>query len=267
MKKSIKQIHFEKKIKKLLTGKPRKVAEYIFADKEIQHLHDYANVVSIKRLGLNDHGPVHMRKAALNTILMFDLLKNAGIKFNLTKEKVCNSEDSKIAILIAALLHDIGMTVCREKHEIMSSFLAIPIIERILNKFYENDLNRQVILKSLIIECILGHMANQKIYSLEAGLVLIGDGCDMEQGRARISTILAEKPQRGDIHKYSSSAIEKVFITKGEKRPIKIVVEMNESVGFFQIEEVLFPKISSSPVKKYIELHVRVKDKEIKKYL
>ena len=110
-------------------------------------------------------------------------------------------------------------------------------------------------------------MATQTIHSLEAGLVLVGDGCDMEQGRARICTIITDLPKRGDIHKYSSSAIQKVFITKGEKRPIKIVVDMKESVGFFQIEEVLFPKIASSPVKKYIELYAGVKDKEVKKYL
>ncbi len=267
MKKSVKQVHFEKKILTRLSGKILEIAEYIFADEEIQYLHDQANVVSIKRLGFNDHGPVHMRKAALNSILMFDLLKKAEIKFNLEKEHTGTAEDSKIVVLISALLHDIGMTVCREKHEFMSVNLSIPIIERILKKFYANDLKKQINLRSLILEGIFGHMATQTIHSLEAGLVLIGDGCDMEHGRARIITMLSDKPQVGDIHKYSSSSIEKVFITKGEKRPIKILVEMNASVGFFQVEEVLFPKIAMSPVKKYIELHAGVNGKEIKKYL
>ncbi|MCK4653751.1 MAG: phosphohydrolase [Candidatus Cloacimonetes bacterium] len=267
MKKSVKQIKFENKIKDRLRGKPLKVVEFIFLDPEIQALHDYANVVSIKRLGFNDHGPVHMRKAALNSLLMFDLLAGAGIQFNLEKEGVGNVEDSKIAVLVGSLLHDIGMTVSRGKHEFMSVNLAIPIIDKVLNQFYPNDIGKKVIMKSLIIECIFGHMANQTIHTLEAGLVLTGDGCDMEQGRARITTILSDKPRVGDIHKYSSSSIEKVNIIKGEKKPIKIYVEMNESVGFFQIEEVLFPKIASSPVKKYIELEAGVKGKEIKKYL
>ena len=68
MKKSIKQIELEKKIIAYLNGKAAKVAEYIFQDKEIQEMQEYANVVSIKRLGFNDHGPVHMRKAALNAM-------------------------------------------------------------------------------------------------------------------------------------------------------------------------------------------------------
>ncbi len=267
MKKSVKQIDFERKIKEKLTGKALAVAEFIFSDKEIQALHEYANIVSIKRLGFNDHGPVHMRKAAMNSLLMFDLLIDAGIKFNLKKEGIGTAEDSKIAVLVAALLHDIGMTISRDKHEFMSINLAIPIISRILEQFYHSDINKKVILRSLIIECIFGHMATQKIHTLEAGLVLVGDGCDMEQGRARITTILSDKPRVGDIHKYSSSSIKKVNIIKGEKKPIKILVEMYESVGFFQIEEVLFPKIAFSPVRKYIELEAGVKGKEIKKYL
>ena len=267
MKRSVIQQKFEEKIKMRLSGKPLDVIEYIFSDPQIQALHEYANIVSLKRLGFNDHGPVHMRKAALNALLMFDLLVEADIKLNLEKEGVGTAEDSKIAVLAAALLHDIGMTVCRDKHEFMSVNLAIPIIDRMLEQFYHSEINKRVILKSLIMECIFGHMATQTIHTLEAGLVLVGDGCDMEQGRSRISTMLFDKPRVGDIHKYSSTGIEKVHISKGDKRPIKIHVDMTESVGFFQIEEVLFPKIAFSPVKKYIELEAGIIGKEIKKYL
>lgn len=267
MGRSVKQIHFEKKIIKRLTGKPLEVMHYIMDDKEIAILQDYANVVSIKRLGYNDHGPVHMRKAALNAILMFDLLQKAGIKLNLEKEHLGLAEDSKIAVLVAAMIHDIGMAVSRQGHEFMSVNLATPIINRILDEFYSSDFNKQVIMRSLIIECIFGHMATQAINSLEAGLVLIGDGCDMEQGRSRISSMLSEQPRVGDIHRYSSTGIDKVNIIEGKKKPIQIRVDMSESVGFFQVEEVLFPKISSSPVKKYIELYAGVKGKELKKYL
>jgi len=267
MGKSVIQIHFEKKIISRLSGKSLDVMEYIISDKEIQILQDYANVVSIKRLGYNDHGPVHMRKAALNAILMFDLLTKADIKLNLEKEHLGDADDSKIAVLIAAMIHDIGMTVSRQGHEYMSVNLATPIIERILEQFYHSDINKKVIMRSLIIECIFGHMATQAIHSLEAGLVLIGDGCDMEQGRSRISSMLSGQPRVGDIHRYSSTGIDKVNIIKGEKKPIQIRVDMSESVGFFQVEEVLYPKISSSPVKKYIELYAGVKGKELKKYL
>lgn len=267
MKKSPKQSNLENKILSKLSGKSASVVSLIFADKEIQSLQDYTNIVSIKRLGFNDHGPVHMRKTALNALIMFDLLSKAGIKFNLEKEGLGSVEDSKIAVLTASLLHDIGMTASRDKHETISVILSLPIIDRIFGKFYENDFGKKVILRSLIIEGIIGHMATQKIHSLEAGLVLIGDGCDMEKGRARIPTLLSQTPRVGDIHKYSSSSIQKVSISSGDKKPIKIVVEMTQSVGFYQIEEVLFPKILSSPVKPYIELYGEVKDEKKLRYL
>jgi hypothetical protein len=230
-------------------------------------MQEYANTVAIKRLGYNDHGPVHMRKSALNALIMFDLLHKSGIKFNLEKEKTGSAEDSKIALLMATLLHDIGMAITRENHEILSIILALPTIEKILDQFYGGDIFKRSAIKSVIVEGIIGHMATQQVYTIEAGLVLIGDGCDMEKGRARIPALLSKPPQVGDIHKHSASSIQKVTITEGEKKPIKIVVSMEESVGLFQIEEVLFPKISSSPVMPYIELFGDVNGEKLLQYL
>ena len=267
MQKSLKEIEIENKISDMLTGKATLVASIVFDDEEIQSLQDYANVVSIKRLGYNDHGPVHMKTAALNSIIMFDLLHNAGIKFNLEKERIGSVEESKIAVLLSSLLHDIGMSVSRDNHEMLGVMLAIPIINRILSEIYPNDIKKTTIIRSLIVEGISGHMANQSIHSLEAGLVLIGDGCDMAEGRARITSLLTRAPHVGDIHKYSANSIKKVKIVQGEEKPIRIVIEMTESVGFFQIEEVLFPKIISNPIKPYIELYGNVNGENFKRYL
>ncbi len=267
MQKSIKEIAIENKISKMLTGKAAFAASIVFDDEEIQALQDYANIVSIKRLGYNDHGPVHMRTAALNAIIMFDLLHQSGVKFNLEKERIGSAEESKIAVLLSSLLHDVGMSVSRDKHEIIGVTIATPIINRILSEVYPNDIKRITIIRSLIIEGIAGHMANQSIHSLEAGLVLIGDGCDMAKGRARIPFLLTRSPHVGDIHKYSANSIQKVEIVKGEEKPIRIVIEMNESVGFFQIEEVLFPKIVSNPIKPYLELYGTINGENLKRYL
>ena len=53
-------------------------------------------------------------------------------------------------------------------------------------------------------------MATHPIHSVEAGIILIADGCDMTKGRARIPLEIPSKPAEGDIHKYSANAIEKV---------------------------------------------------------
>jgi len=267
MRKSPKEIEIENEILAMLSGKPAMAASLIFNDEEAQALQNYANTVSIKRLGYNDHGPVHMSKTALNALIMFDLLNKAGIKFNLEEEKIGTVEESKIAVLISSLLHDVGMSVSRDNHELLGVILAMPIIKRTLSKVFAEDIEKKTMISSLIIEGIAGHMATQTIYSLEAGLVSIGDGCDMEKGRARIIFLLSRTPQVGDIHKYSANSIQNVEIVKGEEKPIRIIVEMTESVGFFQIEEVLFPKIMSNPVKPYIELYGKVTGEEMRRYL
>ena len=53
----------------------------------------------------------------------------------------------------------------------------------------------------------------------------------------------------------------------GETKPIKIDVEMSGDVGFFQIEEVLLPKISSSPAREHVEIYAGITGEDKKKYL
>jgi len=262
---------FEKQLDKSilnnLEGKLLQLAEILINDKEIEILQDYANTVSITRLNYNDHGPVHMRKVASNSIKIMNILHNAGIKFNLETENYGTFDDSRIAIFTAAFLHDIGMSIGRDGHERMTITLTKEKIIEILKTIYPDDLRMQLVIKSLIFEGIIGHMGTQKIHSLEAGVVLVADGCDMEGGRARIPLIMESGSKIGDIHKYSSAAIKKVYIEEGKENPLRIQVEMSESAGFFQIEEVLMKKINMSPVKKYIELYAGVIGQDLKRYL
>jgi hypothetical protein len=140
-------------------------------------------------------------------------------------------------------------------------------MDRILTQLLGGQLARKIAIISVASEGILGHMANRKVHSLEAGMLLIADGCDMEKGRARIPMRIMSHAKVGDIHKYSSNSIEKVTITKGDSVPILIDIAMSSDVGFFQVEEVLLPKISMSPAKAYVQVHAGVVGQERKKYL
>ena len=51
-------------------------------------MQDYANNVSIKRLGFNDHGPVHMRQVANNAIKMLNIIHENNIQTSLEKEEM-----------------------------------------------------------------------------------------------------------------------------------------------------------------------------------
>ena len=250
-----------------LTGKAETAAKLMIEDNEIQAVQEYANVVSIKRLNYNDHGPVHMRMVVLNSLIMASLLKDAGIKLCLEQEECGTFEDSIIAIILAAFLHDVGMSIGRQDHELHSSYIAYPIIDSVLKKVYAEDVYKRVVARSLALECISGHMGNRLIHSLEAGLLLIADGCDMTKGRARISMALPHAPKVGDIHQYSANSIEEVKFSKGVEHPIRIEVMMSSEVGLFQVEEVLLGKIAASPAKGYIELYAIVQNSEPKRYL
>ena len=267
--KSVKEISIETKILQRLKNNQicLKLVDYLFADEELQELQEYANNVSIKRLGFNDHGPVHMRQVAVNAIKMLSILQESGIKTSLEEEEVGTFDDSMCAVIIAALMHDLGMSIGRQGHEDMSSILAQPIIERTLQHVFPDDLHKRVVIKSLATEAIIGHMSSRKIHSVEAGILLIADGCDMTKGRARIPLAINAAPKVGDIHKYSANAINRIGIHHGERKPIKIDIEMSGDVGYFQIEEVLLSKIDSSPAKKYVELYAGVEGQERKCYL
>ncbi len=265
--KSPKELSLDRKILRQLTGDSLRIAEILLSDEEIHHLQEYGNSVSIKRLGFNDHGPVHMRKVVLNAMLMMDLLHQGNVKTSLEQEESGTFEDSRAAVLLASFLHDLGMTIGRERHEEHSAFLAMPIMDRILKEVYPDGIARRVVIRSVALEGIVGHMANRRIHSLEAGIILVADGCDMEKGRARIPMMMATRSRVGDIHKYSSNSIERVDIGKGESRPIRISITMTTDVGFFQVEEVLLNKVASSPAKPYIELFAGVRGEAPKQYL
>ena len=250
-----------------LCGKALAGAKLLLEDEEVKAIQDYANTVSIVRLGYNDHGPVHMRTVVWNAIRMADLLRHSGIKMNLEKEECGDFEDSLTAIIIAAMLHDLGMGVGRQEHEFHSLYMAYPIMDRILAKVYPGNVRQQVIVRSLAQEGIFGHMGNRTIHSLEAGIIQVADGCDMTKGRARIPIALNNSPRAGHIHQFSANSIEEVKIESGEEQPIRIYVSMSSEVGFFQIEEVLLAKIAASTAKPFIELYAQVTNNPARRYL
>lgn len=248
---------------------PLKIMEFLIDDEEIQMVQDYANTVSILRLGFNDHGPVHMRTVCRNALKMVKILHIAGIQTSLETEQSGSFTDSVCAIILSGFMHDFGMTIGRQDHELYSGIIAYDVINRILETVLpgSENLRRRIVIRSLALEGIIGHMGRRKIHSSEAGLIQIADGCDMTKGRARIPMELNKAPSVGDIHKYSANSIEKVKIHQGSEKPIQIEVFMSSDVGFFQIEEVLISKINSSPAKCLVELFAGVEGQEMKKYL
>jgi len=250
-----------------LNGFAMKGLKILLANEEIQFTQEYANTVSIVRLGYNDHGPVHMRTVTYNAAFMLDLLRKAGIKTSLEADGCGDFEDSLLAVMLAAMLHDVGMAMGRSNHESHSVFLAYPLIDKILDQVYHDNLRKKIMIRAVALEGIAGHMGTIGISSLEAGIIQVADGCDMTKGRARIPISLGHSTRGGHIHQYSANSIEKVNILSGNEKPVRIEVIMSSEVGLFQVEEILMNKISSSTAKQHIELYAMVNDDEPRRYL
>jgi uncharacterized protein len=264
---SLKQLELNRVLIERYEGKVRQLLETLLEDEEVHLYHSYGNAVSVRRLGYNDHGPVHARIVTYNGLKILRLLKEAGIETSLEAERVGTYEDSQVAVALGCFLHDAGMSVTREAHEWHSIVLTDDVIRRSLARLYEEGDPMRVVLRAMAHEGIVGHMAHDRIHSLEAGTVLVADGTDMSRGRSRIPQLLSRDPAIGDIHRYSASAITRVDITAGENKPVRLTVSMENVTGLFQVEEVLMAKVKVSPMMAHLEIVALVGDHPPRYYL
>jgi metal-dependent HD superfamily phosphatase/phosphodiesterase len=58
-----------------------------------------------------------------------------------------------------------------------------------------------------------------------------------------------------------------VIIKRGEGRPILIEVVLNNSVGLFQLDELLRPKITSSSIAPFVQVEARIDGENEKRLL
>jgi len=231
--------------------KLEQILELLLQNRHIRGLQDEANKVAIVRMGYNDHGPVHGRIAAYNALRIYDLL---GMKGSVLDEKIGDEEDSKICILMGAFLHDTGISLARDQHELYGTIVTRHIVEQILSTVYHDEY-KVVRLASLISESILCHMGTHQATSLEARIVETADGTDVTKGRARIPFHIGE----ADIHKFSALAIEKVDIGKGVKKPVRFEIHMDNPAGIFQAEAIMLKKVKDGKMDQYIEIVAFIK--------
>lgn len=214
-------------------------------DIEVQSLWYMANVMAVNRLKYNDHGPVHAKIAAGAAVYIYKLLRQNGVESTLIKDGVVDREEYAMLVpLIGGLLHDIGNSVHRDLHEKIGAILAKPIIERVLEKIVEDPYTRFK-LRQEIMHSIHCTSYDVECLTIEAGCVKVGDGLDMAEGRARVPYKLGGI----SIHSISALSIKMVEITTSDKRPVRINVYMSEKAGLFQVDNVLMPKLNSTPLK------------------
>ncbi len=235
-----------------------RVYDYLRSNRRIRGLLDMSNIVLVHRLKFNDHGVTHAMITTRNSLKILDIL---GPEIVVT-EDWRDFEDSKLIVMVASYLHDIGNSIHREEHEFLSVMLAKPFVEEITSMVYEDE-EKAVKVASMIYEAIMCHMGRFEPTSIEAGVVATADGCDMEQERARLPFRLGGH----DIHKYSALAVQKVEITRGEEKPLRIEVYMKDPSGTFQIEEILMKKLRGTKFERFVEIYAIIGGKEVIRFI
>ncbi len=232
--------------------KAEHLLKFLENDQEVQTLISHGNTLVIGRLNYNDHGPTHSRIASINALTILELLHKRGIPSTVAKELWGNYQDAQVVVLGGTYLHDIGNAIHRDNHHVLGTMLANPILRNLLFDIYPNEKAERI--RASILECIYSHEDEVRCLSIEAGCVTAGDGADMANGRARIPFSMGKV----DIHSVSALSIKAVRITEGTKKPVRIEVDMTESAGIFQIQEVLGKKLNSSGLLDYIEVTGKV---------
>jgi uncharacterized protein len=221
----------------------------------------YMAQVHSERLGMSDHSWVHTQIVLNIALRLLRLLVKGGVEPAVVADHGMSDRDAEVVVAGGALMHDVGMSIHRAEHEAYSLFLAHGALERLLAGCYREP--KRTIVASEILHAIIGHRRRGEPYTLEAGVVRVADALDMAQGRTRIPL----ESGREGIHSISAAAIDEVRIEAGEERPLRIEIELNNSAGIFQVDDLLATKIRGTPLEGRIEVLAKIEGESEKRLL
>jgi metal-dependent HD superfamily phosphatase/phosphodiesterase len=232
--------------------KLRRVVERVNADGQIKAWWHVSNVNAVLRLQINDHSWVHIQIVSNIALRLLRLLVKNGVQPSLQRDFRMTADDSEVVVILAALLHDVGMSIHRRDHEDWSLFLAEPKMRELLDGIYEEP--ELTVVVSEALQAITSHRADGEPLSLEAGVLRVADALDMAKGRSRIPF------ERGSvsIHSLSAAAVDEVRITDGDARPVMVEIVMNNSSGIYQVDGLLKAKLRGSGLEPYVEVVARI---------
>jgi uncharacterized protein len=244
-------------------GNPKVAAliERINADDELYALWLAANVNAVERLGMTDHGPVHVKIVMNIAVKLLRMLVEEGVEPGVVANYGMTADDAEVVVVLASLFHDLGMSIHRADHEGFSLFVAQPKLKELLEELY--DRASATILRSEVLHAIIAHRSGGKPFTIEAGVVRVADALDMAKGRSRIPFAAGST----SIHSVSAAAIEAIHIETGVNKPVRIRIEMSNSAGVFQLDQLFREKLKGSGLEAYIELEALIEGEQEKRIL
>ena len=204
------------------------------------------------RLQMSDHSWIHIQIVVNIALRLFRLLNRRGVQPDMVTVHGMRPQDAEVVIAAGCLMHDTGMAIHRTDHEAYSLFLAADKLGDLLADVYEEPERSVVVAEAM--HAIIAHRRRGDPLTIEAGIVRIADALDMAEGRSRIPF----ESGRPNIHSLSAAAIEGVRIEPGEERAVRIEIEMNNSAGVFQVDELLATKLRGSGLEDRIEVVAQI---------
>jgi uncharacterized protein len=221
----------------------------------------HAQQVTAERLGMSDHSWVHLQIVLNRALRLFRLLRQKGVQPSVEVDYGLDAKDAEVVIAAGCLLHDLGMSIHRVDHESYSLFIAADHLDSLLAEIYEEP--ERTIVASEALHAIIGHRSGGTPLTLEAGVVRVADALDMEHGRSRVSL----ETHLPNIHALSAAAIDDVRILPGDQRTIRVEIEMNNSAGVFQVDELLARKLRGSGLEEHIEVVAQIEAEHEKRLM
>jgi uncharacterized protein len=228
-----------------------KVLQVLNTNDEVRTLWKITNVTAVTRLDMTDHGIMHFQIVANNALEMARLLKKKNVAFSIVKDYGLEYKHVELVVLLASLLHDVGMSIHRQFHEEYSLFLTNNLLREMLTFL---PIIERTIVVSEVLHAIISHRSDGKPLTVEAGIVRVADALDMSGGRTRFPY----DDDKLDIHSVSALAIDQVEIMAGEKAPIQAEITMNHTAGLFQVDELLKKKVVGSGIEKFLEVRIYI---------
>ena len=230
-------------------------------DIELNQLWRSSNVNAVTRMAMSDHGYVHVKIVSNLAVKLLRLLLEAGIEPAMVKDHGMSAEDAEVVVVLGALLHDVGMAIHRDRHQIYSLFIANRMLPRLLEGLYEGEA-RQIVTAE-VLHAIVSHEPSERCLTLEAGIVKVANALDIAQGRSRIPFEAGQI----NIHSVSAMAIDAVTLHKGEEKPVAIEITMSNSAGIYLLDELLKHNLKTSGISNHLEVEAKIEGETDKKLI
>jgi metal-dependent HD superfamily phosphatase/phosphodiesterase len=230
-----------------------RLLEAVNADPQVKAWWHVSAVNATRRLGMSDHSWVHIQVVLNIALRLARLLFKRGVTPGVVTDLGLRERDAEVVIAAACLFHCVGMSIHRADHEAYSLFLTQRKLGELLDGIYDEPVRSVIVAEAL--HAIIGHRsAGAPPLTVEAGIVRVADALDMARGRSRVPY---ESGLR-NIHSLSAYAIEEVRIEPGEDKAVRVEIQMSNSAGIYQVDELLATKLRGSGLEPHLEVIARI---------